>query len=123
MREVWGCDKPTKIAQFEMTCPGCQGSGCSACSKTGRFKMHRCPQAVLRDEPELMDFVETLFIFERGALPAAGGWCDQSAWWTAAMRAASTYKKECDDWRMEKERKKAEAEAKRKAPAGGRGRR
>jgi hypothetical protein len=33
------------------------------------------------------------------------------------MRAASTYKKDCDEWRMEKERKKAEAEAARKGSA------
>lgn len=81
--------------------------------------MHRCPQAVLQGEPELLDFVASIFMVEHGVLPASGGWYDQSAWWCAAMMQAAPFRAECEQWKIEQARKKAETEARSRAHSAG----
>lgn len=65
----------------------------------------------MAEDPFIKDFIESLFIFERGILPGGGGWFDQAAWWVEAVSRILPYKADCDKWQAKKMQEEARREA------------
>lgn len=90
-RERWGCDGPsTEGVLFEFDCVRCGGGdpACTRCSGTGQEQATRCPNAVATGTSlRVLDYVDMM---EVGVFPVAGGWEDQSATFTRAVRFAAS---------------------------------
>lgn len=89
-RERWGCDGPsTEGTLFEYDCVRCAGQdpGCTRCAGTGIEKATRGAFSVIRPiSIRVLDYVD---LMEAGIFPVAGGWEEQSATFTRAVRFAA----------------------------------
>lgn len=85
MRKQWGCDAATKETQFTLQCLTCEGldAKCPECKGTGTVEYHRCPHTYV--DPQHWSIVRAVGMADRGLMPAAGGWADQSATFVDAL--------------------------------------
>lgn len=94
---MWGCDRETKHPQegSVIKCPSCGGAagGCEICghSAEGMFALHRCPNALLKDDEGTAAMVRYFFrVWEpKGTLPFSGGLWEQSAVFADSMEFLS----------------------------------
>jgi len=94
LRKAWGCDADAPAPIFEDDCVRCGGSDpdCGRCDGHGTERALRCPFAVVTNiSARIIDYVG---VVEAGFLPVEGGWEDQSATFTRAVRFAAGKKAE-----------------------------
>lgn len=77
-----------------MTCPGCDGSGCSDCKDTGSLDIVACPLSLI--DVDTWDLLEYAALWEKGLPPIAGGALDQTIWF---MRASTWIFNEITYWK------------------------
>lgn len=73
-----GCDEPIKDALYDITCVRCNGlyDDCELCDGTGRTPIHRCPSS--HQTPNMARALRAYAWMQKGVLPAAGAYGDQS---------------------------------------------
>ena len=90
------CWDTTESPQFEITCPWCRGKAevCEQCEGHGTIQFFRCKRSYWSAECDAV--VRSFGMLEKGILPVAGGWSDQSAQWVDAV---AIVEREVDDYR------------------------
>jgi len=84
-RRKWGCDEPLRPedAANHVRCPRCRDIDaakrhCSRCGGRGTVPLLRCPNAVLREDPSILNFLRCYDFLQVGILPGPGGLLGQS---------------------------------------------
>ena len=103
LRRLWACDETATHEVARIPCPWCVGDGCERCGD-GTIGLRDCPQRLLRETAGIGVALRASAMIERGLLPVAGGYADQSATLLAAVSIVDAAK----SWYLDREQEDAD---------------
>lgn len=106
-RRAWGCDTPTQVALFDLTCWECWGrsAACSLCGGRGRVPVHECPNRLVGLAE--LQVVRSAELLEAGITPHGGGSAGLPAALVDALAIVQRVKAQCERVKRERERARA----------------